>query len=133
MTHDPETPQRSVLMINNAFYRAFEKKNLEAMAEVWSQGSSCLCVHPGRQALKGWAAIAESWEQIFYNTDYIEINTEVITTEVYGDAALVVLVEHVLQISGQRRVEAQSMATNVFEHLGSRWYLLHHHGSPVLA
>jgi len=129
----PQPPIQAVLHINDAFYRAFEKKSMESMEEVWSQGVGCLCIHPGRRALKGWPAIRDSWAQIFAHTDYIEINTDVITTEIYGDVAWVVLVENVLQISGRRRVEAQSMATNGFERMGSRWYLIHHHGSPVMA
>ncbi|ASC69906.1 hypothetical protein XM38_008360 [Halomicronema hongdechloris C2206] len=121
----------SVLQANTAFYRAFEKKDLEAMATIWSQGIGSLCVHPGRTALQGWEAIRQSWQQIFKNTRYLEIDIDVISVEVSGDLAYVVLVEKVLQI-GQDRLEAKSMATNIFERMAGRWYLVHHHGSPVV-
>ena len=121
-----------ILAANQAFYRAFEKKDLEAMEAVWSKGMGCLCIHPGRDALKGWSDIRESWDLIFQNTRYLEIDTDILTIEVSGDLAYVVLVEHVLQISNGRRLEAQSMATNGFERMAGHWYMTHHHGSPIV-
>jgi ketosteroid isomerase-like protein len=121
-----------VLAANQEFYRCFEKKDLEAMEVVWSQGLGCLCIHPGRDALKGWIDIRDAWERIFKNTSYIEIDTDVLTVEVSGDLAYVVLIENVLQISNGRRLEARSMATNGFERMAGRWYMIHHHGSPVV-
>ncbi|ARV62908.1 DUF4440 domain-containing protein [Nostocales cyanobacterium HT-58-2] len=127
------TNQRSeVLAINEAFYRAFEKKDIEAMDAVWSQGTGSLCVHPGWNVLRSWKEIRSSWVNIFKNTAYIEINTSIIAVEVREHIAYVVLVENVLQIINGRRLEAQSMATNVFELLGGKWYLVHHHASPVM-
>jgi ketosteroid isomerase-like protein len=121
-----------VLATNQAFYRAFEKKDIEAMEAVWSKGIGCLCIHPGRDALKGWMAIRDAWERIFQNTSYLEIDMDILTVDVSGDLSYVVLIENVLQISNGQRLEAQSMATNLFERMGDRWYLMHHHGSPVV-
>ncbi|MGI8501451.1 MAG: nuclear transport factor 2 family protein [Hassallia sp.] len=124
------TPE--VLAANTAFYRAFEKKDIEAMSVVWSQGTGSLCIHPGWNVLRGWKEVRTSWEQIFKNTAYIEINTDIITTEVRDNIACIVLVENVFQVIEGRRIQAQSMATNVFELLGGKWYLIHHHGSPIM-
>lgn len=130
-----------VLAANKAFYRSFEKKDLEAMESVWSKSMGCLCIHPGRDALKGWPDVRDAWERIFQNTTYIEIDIDILTVEVSGDLAYVVLIENVLQISSgdsgtdrftNRRLEARSMATNGFERLAGQWYMTHHHGSPVV-
>ncbi|MBH8566437.1 nuclear transport factor 2 family protein [Nostoc sp. CENA67] len=121
-----------VLAANTAFYRAFEKKDIEAMSAVWSQGTGSCCIHPGRNVLRGWKDIRISWEQIFKSTAYIEINNEIIATEVNDNIAYVVLRENVLQVINGRRLEAQSIATNVFQLLGGKWYLVHHHGSPIM-
>jgi len=121
-----------VLAVNAAFYRAFEKKDIAAMSSVWSQGTGSLCVHPGRKVLRGWKEIRTSWEKIFDNTPYIEINIDILTTEVTENVAYIVLIENILQVLGGKRIEAQSMATNVFQHLGGQWYLVHHHGSPII-
>lgn len=124
--------KQAVLASNQAFYRAFEKKDLEAMEAVWSKGIGCLCIHPGRDALKGWEEIRYSWQQIFKNTSYLEIDTDILMVEFSDHLAQVVLIENVLQISSGRRLEARSMATNLFERMGDRWYMTHHHGSPVV-
>jgi ketosteroid isomerase-like protein len=126
------TTEQTVLMTNEAFYRAFERRDMEAMAEVWSQGTESLCIHPGRSALRGWNAIRSSWEGIFRNTSYLEVDVEIVRTEVKGDFAYVVLLETVLQVAGGRRSQAKSMATNIFECMAQKWYLIHHHGSPLL-
>lgn len=121
-----------VLAVNEAFYRAFEKKDIEAMSAVWSQGTASLCIHPGRKALQGWKEVYSSWKLIFNNTKYMEIETEIITIEVRNTTAYVVLVENLLQVSGGRTIKAQSMATNIFEQMAGKWYLVHHHGSPLV-
>jgi ketosteroid isomerase-like protein len=121
-----------IISANEAFYRAFEKKDIEAMSAVWSQGTGSLCIHPGRNVLRGWKEIRSSWELIFRNTQYLEIETDILATEIRDNAAYVVVVEKLLQVSGGRRVQAQSVATNIFERMASKWYLIHHHGSPLM-
>ncbi|MEM9446941.1 MAG: nuclear transport factor 2 family protein [Cyanobacteria bacterium P01_E01_bin.6] len=125
------TDIRDVQTANEAFYRAFEKKNIDDMEQRWSKGSGCLCIHPGRSPLKGWDDIRGSWEQIFKNTQYLEIDIDVIATEVNGIIAYVVLTETVRQVVRGRQLSAQSVATNIFEKMGDRWYMIHHHGSPI--
>ncbi|MGB3405079.1 MAG: nuclear transport factor 2 family protein [Microcoleaceae cyanobacterium] len=121
-----------VLAANKAFYRAFEKKDIDAMSAVWSKGTACLCIHPGREVTQGWEAVKKSWEQIFHATQYLEIDLEVISVEVSGEIAYVVLVEKVMQVVGRKRLQAESMATNVFTKMADQWYLIHHHGSPLI-
>lgn len=121
-----------IISANEAFYRAFEKKDIEAMSAVWSQGTGSLCIHPGRNVLRGWKEIRSSWELIFRNTQYLEIEIDILTLEIRDNTAYVVLVEKLLQVSSGRRVQAQSVATNIFERMASKWYLVHHHGSPLM-
>ncbi|MBD2775543.1 nuclear transport factor 2 family protein [Iningainema tapete] len=121
-----------VLAVNEAFYRALEKKDIEAMDAVWSSGTGSVCVHPGWDVLRGWKEIRDSWVKIFKNTAYIEINTEIITIEVRDAIAYILLVENILQVAGGTRHQAKSLATNVFELLGGKWYIVHHHASPVM-
>ncbi|RAM48215.1 MAG: DUF4440 domain-containing protein [Hapalosiphonaceae cyanobacterium JJU2] len=126
------TNNSEILAVNDAFYRAFEKKDIEAMSVVWSQGTGSLCVHPGWNILRGWKAISTSWEKIFKNTPYIEINTEIMTVEIRDHLAYIVLVENVMQVINGKKIEARSLATNIFEFLGGKWYLIHHHASPIM-
>jgi ketosteroid isomerase-like protein len=121
-----------ILAANEAFYRAFEKKDIEAMSTIWSQGTGSHCIHPGRPVLRGWKDIRYSWEQIFKNTNYLEIETEIISIEVRDMIAYVIVLENVRQVSRGRNIQAQSLATNIFERMASSWYLVHHHGSPIM-
>ena len=123
--------QIAVEQANQAFYRAFEKKDLTALANVCSQSVDSLCIHPGRAAIKGWVAIQSSWQQIFRATQYLEIDIDIQSIQISGDLAYVVLIETVRQVSGRRQMQARSMATNLFERMGGSWYLVHHHGSPI--
>jgi ketosteroid isomerase-like protein len=121
-----------VYTVNQAFYRAFEKKDIDAMSSIWSTGNASLCIHPGRNILKGWLQIQHSWKQIFENTQYLEINIDIISSEMHGNLAYIVLTESLLQVVRGQRIESQTLATNIFEHTAQRWYLIHHHGSPML-
>jgi len=124
--------QQKLLATNQAFYRAFEKKSIDSLAEICSQGSGTTCIHPGRDALRGWEQIRASWVQIFKNTSYLEIEIEIINAEVSGNLGYVILIEKLFQVVRGRRMSARSMATNIFEYMGGKWYLIHHHGSPIM-
>lgn len=52
--------REAVLAVNEAFYRAFSKRDLSCMSLLWWQGSSSLCIHPGGQVLTGWESIRAS-------------------------------------------------------------------------
>ena len=43
----------AVLFANEAFYRAFADRDVEAMDEVWAQGVPVACIHPGWQRARG--------------------------------------------------------------------------------
>lgn len=123
---------QAILAANQAFYRAFEQKNLEAMRLVWSQGENAVCIHPGRPPLKSWEQIRLSWDQIFKNTEAIKVEFGVVTTEVSGNLGYAVLLVKLIQNIEGRRVEAQLMATNMFENIAGTWKLILHHGSPIM-
>ncbi|WP_319419296.1 nuclear transport factor 2 family protein [Pleurocapsa sp. FMAR1] len=130
MTNSPD--QEAVLAANQAFYDAFSSKELGNMNRLWWQGSSSLCIHPGGGMLVGWDTIQASWKSIFSNTDSIEIDVEVIKVEVDQAIAYIVVRETVLQSSRGRKLKAQSIATNIFQKMAQKWYLVQHHGSPIM-
>ena len=123
--------KRSVEIANQNFYDAFSSKDIKQMNLLWWQGETSLCVHPGSDVLMGWEIIKASWESIFKNTDSLEIDIEVIKIEVDSSLAHVVVRETVLQSSRGRSLKAQSLATNIFQKMAQKWYLVCHHGSPI--
>lgn len=121
-----------VLAANQAFYDAFSKRDIKSINLLWWQGTTSLCVHPGGEMLIGWETIRASWESIFKNTNSLEIDIEVIKLEIDRALAYVVVRETVLQSSRGRSLKAQSLATNIFQKMAQKWYLVHHHGSPIM-
>ena len=124
--------KEAVLAANQAFYDAFSHRDIKSMRLLWWQGQTSVCIHPGGRVLTGWESIQTSWESIFKNTEALEIEIEIIKAEVDQAFAYVVVGETVLQSSRGRRLKAQSLATNLFQNMAQKWYLIHHHGSPIV-
>ncbi|MUL37979.1 YybH family protein [Gloeocapsopsis dulcis] len=124
--------KEAILAVNEAFYRAFSNRELGSMSLLWWQGSTSLCIHPGGRVLTGWETIQASWESIFRNTESLEIDIEIIKVEIDQAIAYVIVQEIVLQSSRGRKVKAPSIATNIFQKMAQKWYLVHHHGSPIM-
>jgi len=124
---------KAVLEANRAFYRAFESLDIEKMAEVWLKEPHIVCIHPGWPKLSGWGPVMNSWERIFDNT--FEMKFELTENEVIisGDLAVVVVQENLSQSNYDGHSRSQALATNVFERSGDKWWLVLHHGSPVIA
>lgn len=121
-----------VIAANQAFYDAFSNRDLKSMNLLWWLGSTSSCIHPGGEVLIGWETIKASWESIFQNTSSLEIDIEIIEMEVDRALAYVIVRETVLQSSRGRSLKAQSIATNIFQKMAQKWYLIHHHGSPIM-
>ena len=62
---------------HQAFYEAFEARDLDAMSDVWEHSDRIVCTHPGWGALRGWGAVSGSWFALFgggsavKDTDYL--------------------------------------------------------------
>ena len=126
------TDRDAVLAANEAFYKAFSNRDLKQMTTLWWQGATSLCIHPGSQVLQGWSDIKDSWESIFNYTNSLEIDFEVVKVEIDQALAYVVVREIVLQSNRRRSMKAQSMATNIFQKMAQKWYIVSHHGSPIM-
>jgi len=126
---DPD--RDAVLEVNAAFYRAFEGLDLTAMESVWLRAPYITCVHPGWALLVGWGPVMESWAGIFAGTLEMRFTFEDLRTEVRGDAAWVIVTENLVSAHRDGRMTARVQATNLFERHDGRWWIVHHHGSPL--
>ncbi|HZO81274.1 MAG TPA: nuclear transport factor 2 family protein [Candidatus Binataceae bacterium] len=125
--------REAVLEANRAFYRAFESLDVERMAEVWLRDPRIICIHPGWRRLVGWGAIMDSFERIFDNVFEMKFDLGEAQLMVSGDLAVVVVEENLTQHGYDGRSRSRVLATNVFEHAQGRWWMVSHHGSPVMA
>jgi ketosteroid isomerase-like protein len=118
--------EREVLEANAAFYSAFERRDADAMDELWAREAEVACLHPGWEPLLGREAVVTSWRRILLGGGAPpEIRCERATAHLAGDAAWVVCAE---VFPG-----GALAATNVFVRERGAWRLVHHHASPLPA
>jgi len=117
---------------NARFYRAFESLEISQMEQVWARGENVRCIHPGWCLLSGWGAVRQSWEAIFKDSREMRFSIGDVDVHAEGDLAWVTCTEH-LETHGYDGVSHGAVeATNVFERHEGRWYVVHHHGSPLV-
>ena len=124
--------RNAVVEANRAFYRAFETLDAEQMEQVWMRDARIVCIHPGWRKLSGWGPVMNSWERIFESA--FEMKFQINELEIFldGNIAVVVTEENLTQHGYDGISRSQVLATNVYERVGQKWWLVLHHGSPVM-
>ncbi len=112
-----------VLEANEAFYRAFAARDLDAMAGLWAESHPVACAHPGWDVLDGREEVLDSWRGILRSEAAPDVSCSHAQARVLGEAAFVTCHE---VMAGGRLV-----ATNVFVREGGRWRMVHHQASPI--
>ncbi len=112
-----------VLAANEAFYRAFNEKDMDAMTGLWSEALPVSCIHPGRNVLEGREAVLGSWDQILSNPDQPRV--------VFGGASATVIGPVAFVICRELVAGAPLAATNVFVSEEGVWNLVHHQSGGV--
>ena len=59
---------------NEAFYLAFESKDIYAINHLWSEQVSPICLHPGWPALVGREAVLDSFKNILSNPEQGQVS-----------------------------------------------------------
>jgi ketosteroid isomerase-like protein len=119
------SPQDAAL----AFYKAFERQDIDAMMAAWADDEDIVCVHPGGARLVGFAAVRSGWEQLFGGDVKLTFRLEhIVVLETVG-LAMQSAIEHVYSTDGTARGAAA--ATNVFMRTPTGWRMVCHHASPV--
>lgn len=119
---------QAVVRANEAFYAAFEGRDIDAMSAVWEHSDRVLCTHPGWGRLHGWGAVAASWYSLFTNPQRLQFIVTDVRAEVSGDVGWVACDENLLD----NDLSGTVAALNVFtRHADGAWRLVAHHASPV--
>lgn len=112
--------------VEEAFYAAMRRGDLQAMMALWSDDEEVVCVHPGGPRLIGLDAVRASWERILGGG---AVNVEV--TGVRSTTGAVLCVHNVIErvhVQGHRSAElVQCVATNVYVKGPRGWRMLIHH------
>jgi ketosteroid isomerase-like protein len=113
----------------NAFYEAFEARDIEAMMAVWAEDEEIICVHPGGPRLVGYAAVRASWTELFAGETRLRLHLS-------GPLLLQTIAMAVQSVTEQLTFGEESEsrgsveATNIFLQTPVGWRMLAHHASP---
>ena len=123
---DGELPDSEPLLFaNEAFYRAFADRDVDAMADLWSRDAPVSCLHPGWEPLFDRSEVISSWVAILTAPEAPDIRYVNPRAQLYGDVGSVVCYE---ELPGGILV-----ATNIFVREGNIWKMVHHQGAPTSA
>ena len=113
----------AVLFANEAFYRAFADRDIDAMDALWAQAEPVICIHPGWPPLTGRGAVMASWTRILANPGAPRVECVAPRAFLAGDQAVLICHE---AVAGQALV-----ATNLFRREGGTWRLFHRQAGPA--
>jgi SnoaL-like domain len=117
--------RNAVLFVNEAFYRAFADRNIDAMEQIWSRREPIACIHPGWSPVIGRERVMASWRSILGNPASPAIMCLRPQAFLRGESAFVICYE---KVDG-----ALLIATNLFVREEQQWKMTHHQAGPVPA
>ena len=126
----------AVLSQNAEFYRAFSKRDLNSMKDLWHEADDATCIHPGSKIHRGHVNIVKAWDRMFRQQRSSQqsvphsIKASDIKCFCRGTMALVTCTENIYH-KESGAVLASLYATNVYRLAFGQWKMVHHHASPV--
>ena len=115
--------------IEQQFYEALQRGDIERLMAVWSDDEEISCVHPGGPRVVGAAAIRAAFEAIFANGAVNAQPEKVRRLQTHSSAVHSVL-EHIRIMPSEGPQSAWVVATNVYLKGAQGWRLVAHHASP---
>jgi uncharacterized protein (TIGR02246 family) len=122
-------PPASPDEIEQQFYEALQRADLEQLMAVWSDDDDIVCVHPGGPRVVGPAAIRSTFEQIFANGAIVAAPEKVRRLQTL-DCAVHSVLERIDVLTDEGPRAAWVLATNVYVKTGLGWRMAAHHASP---
>lgn len=120
----------SSLSAENAFYKAFESGDLEAMMSIWADSADVKCIHPLGTILSGQSAIRASWADIFSVQTPRNFEIERVSLIQTSDLAIHTVFE-TITLPLQHHRFPPLLATNIYREVNGSWQMVLHHASPV--
>jgi ketosteroid isomerase-like protein len=122
---DPASPLAAL----SAFYRAFNSRDIEAMARNWHDDADASMSNPLGGIARGWPAIRAVYRRIFEGRARVQVALHDYTLHEAGDTFFAVGRERGTLERDQLRLEPAIRTSRVFQRIGGAWRQVHHHGS----
>ena len=113
--------------VTQAFYQAFEARDIDAMMATWAEDEDIVCVHPGGARHVGYESVRQSFEQLFAGDTKLTFRLDQpVSIETVG-LALQSAIEHLR--AGEDGPRGAAIATNVLMRTPYGWRVVCHHAS----
>ena len=122
---DPKHPLTAL----NAFYRAFNQRDAEAMAKNWAHDAEVSMSNPLGGIARGWPAIRSVYERIFGAKARVHVVFHDYTLHTTQDVFYVVGRERGVMENGCAQLELAIRTSRLFRCMDGAWRQVHHHGS----
>ena len=114
--------------VMQAFYQAFEARDIDAMMTTWAEDEDIVCIHPGGPRHVGYEAVRQSFEQLFSSEAKLAFRVDQgVAIETVG-LAMQSVIEHLR--AGDNHPPGAAIATNVLMRTPYGWRVVCHHASP---
>lgn len=115
--------------IEQRFYEALQRGDIEALMACWAEDDEVSCVHPGGLRITGYAAVRAAFDAIFASGP---IDLHLVSVRRWQSGALAVhaVIERVDVSTDDGPRSAWVAATNVYAATDAGWRLVCHHASP---
>ena len=125
----PMAPLASPDEIEQQFYEALQRGDIERLMAVWSDDEDISCVHPGGPRVVGAGAIRSAFDAMFANGT-IDARPEKVRRLHAHSCAVHSVLEQVRVMTAEGPQSAWVVATNVYVKGAQGWRLVAHHASP---
>ena len=115
--------------IEQQFYEALQRGDIERLMAVWADDEEISCVHPGGPRVVGAGAIRVTFEAMFAN-GALDARPERVRRLQTPACAVHSVLEHVRVMTPEGPQSAWVVATNVYVTTAQGWRLVSHHASP---
>lgn len=114
--------------VENAFYEAIARADLDALMALWADDEEIVCVLPDGRRFLGAAAIRERWRALFSANTRIAVRI----SQPLRWSSMLLAVHHVVETfyaADDPAPKSCVLATSVFQRGARGWRLLAHHAS----
>ncbi|MFZ2650013.1 MAG: nuclear transport factor 2 family protein [Burkholderiaceae bacterium] len=115
--------------VEQQFYAALRRADLEALMALWADDDDVVCVHPGGTRVIGPAAVRASFEALFAS-GAIDIHPEKLRCLEAPAFAVHSVVERVQVRGAPGQTAGWVIATNAYVETPLGWRIVAHHASP---
>lgn len=122
---DPASPLAAL----SAFYKAFNTRDIAAMARNWRDDADASMSNPLGGIARGWPAIRAVYQRIFEGKARVQVAFHDFTLHEAGDMFYAVGRERGMLERDDLRLEPAIRTSRLFRRIDGAWRQVHHHGS----